>query len=118
MYRFALPVVAVTLVSLVVSTADGYGAATAGRPGGNELVIVDDGRTTAAVVVSAEAGPYEKLAAADLVEYIGLISGAASGLANTAEAVQAALAGNDPVLIVGQEAQRPVQPWRARSPAC
>jgi len=79
-------------------------AATAGKAGGSELTIVNNGQTTAVVVVSPGAGPNEKQAAEDLVKYIGLISGAKPALANTAETVPAALASNGPVLIVGQEA--------------
>lgn len=79
-------------------------ASTAGKGGGNELVVVNDGQTKAVVVVSPEAGPHEKLAAEDLVKYVGQISGAKPTLANTAEAVKKALASSGPVLIVGQEA--------------
>jgi len=81
-------------------------AATAGKAGGNELAIVNNGRTAAVVVVSPDAGPLEKRAAEDLVRYIARISGAKPALANTAETVSAALAGNGPMLIVGQEAIR------------
>ncbi|MFN0126597.1 MAG: DUF4838 domain-containing protein [Verrucomicrobiales bacterium] len=79
-------------------------AATAGKGSGNELVVVNDGQTTAVVIVSPDAGPHEKLAADDLVKYAGQISGAKPTLANSAEAVKQALASSGPVLIVGQEA--------------
>lgn len=91
---------------LILMTAAATNAATAGRGGGNELVVVNNGQTTAVVIVSPEAGPYEKLAADDLVRYVGQISGAKPGLANSAEAVTQALSGQGPVLIVGQEALR------------
>jgi len=85
-------------------TASESAAATAGKAGGNELVIVNDGQAAATVVVSPAAGPREKQAADDLVKYIGLMTGAMPRLAGTAKDVQAALASNLPLLIVGREA--------------
>lgn len=70
----------------------------AGRSGENDLVIAQDGTTRATVVVDVEAGPVEKEAAADLVKYIEMMTGAKPALAN------AAPAGNDPVILVGSAA--------------
>ncbi len=47
-----------------------------------ELVIADEGKSAASVVVSAEAGEWEKRAADDLSRYIELLSGAKVPVAN------------------------------------
>lgn len=46
------------------------------------LTIADGGKTQAVVVVNADAGPWEKRAAEDLVKYIERMSGAKPALAN------------------------------------
>jgi len=69
-----------------------------------ELVIVDKGNTTAVIVAAEKAGPNEQLAAGDLAKYITIMSGAAPTIANTPEAITAALKGKDPVLLIGLEA--------------
>src|SRR5688500_20355641 len=56
----------------------------AGKSGANDLVIAQDGTTKATVVVAADAGPYEKRAAEDLVKYIEMMSGAKPELATGA----------------------------------
>ena len=72
------------------------------------LVVVRDGKTDAIVAVSPDAkGKWEKAAAADLVKYIELMSGAKPALANTAATVTAALnnrAPGTPVFIIGEAA--------------
>jgi hypothetical protein len=89
------------------------------------LVVAEKGTTKAVVVVSPEAGlPETKakdgtvtrgmdakgtrnnewLAAADLVKYIELMTGAKPRLAATREDIDAALKGKDPVFLVGEEA--------------
>ena len=68
------------------------------------LVVTDGGRTKAVVVVDAKAGKWEKRAAADLVKYIELMSGAKPALANTDDAVTAALKSDVPLLVVGAAA--------------
>jgi hypothetical protein len=99
--------------------------ATAGQPGKGELVVAADGKTEAVVVISPEAGlPEAKgadgqmargldakgtrnaewLAAADLVKYIHLMTGAKPRLAATREEIEAALHGTFPVFLVGEEA--------------
>jgi hypothetical protein len=61
-----------------------------------DLVVADAGNTTATIVVSAQAGEWEKRAAADLVRCIELISGAKVPVANAA--------GAGPALFVGAAA--------------
>jgi hypothetical protein len=51
-------------------------AQTAGTPDPDLLAIVRDGRAVASVVVAADAGQQERLAAADLVKYVEMMSGA------------------------------------------
>ncbi|HEX7887961.1 MAG TPA: DUF4838 domain-containing protein [Ramlibacter sp.] len=52
------------------------GAQTAGAPGPDPLSIVSNGRAVASVIVADDAGEQEKLAAADLVKYVEMMSGA------------------------------------------
>jgi len=66
------------------------------------LVIAREGKTDAIVAVSAAAKGWEQNAAADLVKYIGLMSGAQPTLANTPDAIAAALKGKAPLFIVGE----------------
>jgi len=102
---------------LAVVSLVGFGsavlAATAGRPSPNDLVVAEDGRTRAVVVASPEPGPEEKLAAEDLVKYIGLMCGAEPRLANTPDAIEEALASDAPLLIVGKEALKAKPELRA-----
>jgi hypothetical protein len=71
-------------------------------PAGKELVIAADGHTTASVVVAANAGEWEKRAAQDLVFYIQKMTGAKPRLVDKPNAIEAALKGPEPVLIVGR----------------
>ena len=103
------------------------GLAAAGIAAEPELVVAAKGKTEAVVVVSPEAGlPESKgqdggvvrgldasgkrnnewLAAADLVKYIELMTGAKPRLAATREEIDAALKGKAPVILVGEEALR------------
>ena len=79
-------------------------AATAGKPSGDDLTIAANGNTSAVIVVSPGADPQEKLAASDLAQYIGLMSGAKPRIANTRQAIADALSSMKPVLIVGEQA--------------
>jgi hypothetical protein len=79
-------------------------AQTAGAPEKDELLIADASGAKATVVVAPTAGKWEKQAAADLVKYIELMTGAKPALADTAEAVAAALKAKTPALILGEEA--------------
>ena len=82
-------------IGLVMSTQSSRAA---------DLVIAQNGKTTATVVVSPEAGPWEKRAAEDLQKYIEMMTGAKPALANTVEANATALQGADAVLVVGAAA--------------
>ena len=79
-------------------------AATAGTPGNGELTIVLKGRTNAWLAVSPDAGPLEKKAAADLLNYIEMMSGAKLAVADNDAAIQKALAGSAPVIVLGEVA--------------
>jgi len=68
------------------------------------LTVVKTGKPRATIVASSTPGPHEKLAVEDLVKYVEMMSGATLAVANTAEAAKAALAGKEPVLLVGQAA--------------
>lgn len=76
----------------------------AGKPGAHNLVIADAGKSEAVVAVSPLAGEWEKRAAADLALYIERMTGAKPKLANTAEALAAALQSSQPLFVVGQAA--------------
>ncbi|MEO6906729.1 MAG: lipoprotein, partial [Abditibacteriaceae bacterium] len=65
----------------------------------NALMIVDNGKTSAQVVVAPDAGVWEKQAANDLVKYISMMSGATPTLDNTAASAAAAMDVKTPVLI-------------------
>lgn len=73
------------------------------------LTLVEDGQPRAKVLVRPDAGKWESQAAKDLVDYVRKMSGAELPLVNTAEAIQAALAADEPLIILGQLAleQRP-----------
>ncbi|MHB9108938.1 MAG: DUF4838 domain-containing protein [Armatimonadota bacterium] len=96
---------------------------TAGTPGQGELVVAADGKTEAIIVVSPNAKKpmgllsgetyataqtmifYERAAADELVRCITLMTGATPTIADTPEAISAALKEKTrPVLIVGSEA--------------
>lgn len=77
-------------------------AQSASRPA--DLIIAASGQTRATVVVSANAGPWEKRAAQDLVRYIHLMTHARPALVEEGEASRQALRGAGPVLVVGQAA--------------
>ena len=79
-------------------------AQTAGTSAVNDLAIAQGGASAATIVVSAQAGKWEKQAAEDLQKYIERMSGAKVALANQPESIAAALKAATPVLIVGQEA--------------
>jgi len=93
--------------------------ATAGEPTRNELIIARDGATEAVIVVSPEAKmgdqlsirpvhgstECERFAAEDLARCIELMTGARPAIADSPEAIRAALGQKEkPVLLVGSEA--------------
>ncbi|MHB0935334.1 MAG: DUF4838 domain-containing protein [Armatimonadota bacterium] len=87
---------------LLVAGAASLAAEQVGFSADKGLVVVSNGKTDAIVAVSPAAKGLEQAAAADLVKYIGLMSGAAPALANTKEAIDAALKSKAPVLLVGE----------------
>jgi uncharacterized protein DUF4838/glycosyl hydrolase family 2 len=93
--------VGIASVFLCTLTASGQ---LAGKPGSADLSIAAGGKSSAVVAVAADAGMWEKRAAEDLTLYIEKMSGAKPALANTAEAIAAALKADAPVLAVGKAA--------------
>ena len=83
---------------LLTFDAPGHGQ-TAGTAGANDLVIAQGGASSAAIVVAADAGQWEKAAAGDLAKYIERMSGAKVPIASTPEAIAAALKAATPVFI-------------------
>ena len=83
------------LLSVWVGTLS---AETIGKPGANELVLADGGKSAATVVVAENAGVWEKKAAADLALFLEKMSGAKVAAAASVPA------GDSPALIVGQAA--------------
>lgn len=80
--------------------------AIAGEPGGNELTLVDQGKTKTIVVCSAAQKTAERQAADDLAKYIKLMTGADVARASTEAEVADALAmdKDHPLIIVGAAA--------------
>jgi hypothetical protein len=89
---------------LIMALAGPASGQVAGRSGEDDLVIAAGGKTTAAVVVAPNAGPWEKHAATDLAKYVGLMAGAAPKVIDTADGAAAALQGDAPLFIVGRAA--------------
>ncbi|HPC29765.1 MAG TPA: DUF4838 domain-containing protein, partial [bacterium] len=66
------------------------------------LVIVDKGKTDAKVLISAQAGNFERLAAEDLAVYIEKMTGARPEIINTEQEISKALTRKDiPLFIIG-----------------
>jgi len=91
------------VVALFVADMSVCIAATAGQPSGDELTIATDGRTQAVVVVSPTAKARERRAADDLAKYIRLMCGAEPAIADTRPAIDTAMRGKSPLLVLGQE---------------
>jgi hypothetical protein len=94
----------VHLSAWVVLLIMGVTSVRCAEPEGGELVIAVGGETSTVIVVSPEAGSFEKRAAEDLAKYIGLMCGDQPKIANTRKTIDAALVGKQPVLVVGEEA--------------
>lgn len=77
-------------------------AATAGKPGQADLTIAAGGISPTVVIVAADAGPWEKRAAADLVTYVERMSGGSPLLADSKEAIETALKHTGPQLLIGR----------------
>ena len=80
------------------------GCGQTGDRGMNELKIVEGGRAKAVIVASPDAGRWEKTGAEELARAIGLMCGETPKIANTPDAIAAALAGDAPVIVLGQVA--------------
>ncbi len=96
----------VAVVLAVVLGDYGARAMTVGEPGGDDLVVAENGTTKAVVAVSPQAADnkarrWERQAAQDLAYYIARMSGAEPRVVDEAKAIDEALAGNAPVLLVG-----------------
>ena len=77
----------------------------AGTTGADDLIVATGGATSATIIVSPQAGKWEKQAAEDLAKYLEKMSGAKPALAGTAELALAALGQTtSPLFIVGQQA--------------
>ena len=100
--RYAAMVLMAIMIGLCI--ADDAWSAMAGDPARRELVIAEGMRSETTVVVSPDAGNWEAKAAADLVRCIKLMTGADVALANTPEAIAAALKSKAPAFIIGSEA--------------
>ena len=107
---------AVCLALPALSLAAPVSSDVAGTSGKADLVIAADGNSDAIVAVAADAGEWEAKAASDLVTYIEKMSGAKPKLANTPEAIAAAMQGQAPAIIVGRLACSRC-PWPSGSPA-
>lgn len=79
-------------------------AAVVGQKEGAPFIVADHGAGGAIIVVSPQAGRYERQAAEDLEKYIELMAGAALPITRTQEAVDGALASGRPLILVGQAA--------------
>jgi len=101
-------------VALMVCLTTTVWAQMAGTPGKADLAVASGGKSSATIVVSPAAGESEKLAAADLAKYIGLMCGAAPAIADTPQAIQAALKADAPLLLVGAEALKAKPELRSR----
>ncbi len=114
-------------IRVIVAGLLAAGLAAEGTAAEPELVVAAKGKIAAVVIVSPEAGlPESKdqdggtvrgldasgkrnnewLAAADLVKYIEMMTGAKPRLAATREEINAALKGKAPVILMGEEALR------------
>jgi hypothetical protein len=98
MLRLARIVLVAWLVALTPLLA---GAETAGSASADPLHVVQDGQARMIVVISASAGEAEKLAAADLLKYVELMTGARLPVV-TVPAGSRAPAG--PAIVIGQAA--------------
>jgi hypothetical protein len=79
-------------------------AATAGERGTQPLVVAENGKSAALILMSPRAGQYEAQAARDLQKYIAAMTGAVPEIVDDAQSIRAALAGGRPLLVVGQVA--------------
>lgn len=79
-------------------------ASVASAQNSNDLVIAQGGETSAQIVVSPQAGAWEKRAATDLQKYIAMMTGARPALADEPASIAQAMRAKTPVIVVGQAA--------------
>ena len=96
--------VALTLAVVAMLSAIPALCATAGPPASNPLLIVDRGKSDALIVLSPEAGRFEREAAEDLAKYIKAMTGASVPISSTSDVSDAAFASGRPLLLIGQAA--------------
>jgi hypothetical protein len=95
---------ALTLAVVAILTATPALCATAGPPASNPLLIVDRGKSDAVIVLSPQAGRFERQAAEDLAKYIKAIAGASIPISITGDLSDPAFASGRPLLVIGQAA--------------
>jgi hypothetical protein len=94
---------AFTLALLLAGAGADANAKVAGKASASELPIVQGGKAVASVFIAEDAGELEKAAAADLLKYIGMMSGASPSLL----VVQAGTAmPTGPAILLGKAAVR------------
>lgn len=93
--------VALTVAQMAEMTSTPAVSATAGTPGSNRLLIVNRGKTDATIVLSPEAGRFERHAAEDLAKYIEAMTGVSLPIYSTDD-ISAALTSKRQLLIIGQ----------------
>src|SRR5688572_860927 len=98
--RAAMPLLRLAVPLAVALAALAHTFPTAAQPAA-PLVVAAPGKAPPVVVVSPTAGPWEKKAAAEVVRCVGLMTGTEPKLANTADAVDAAIKGGGRVIVVG-----------------
>ncbi len=100
-----------TRKTAIAITCLSIGCASAGLRAAPPLTVVENGQTRAVIAIDAAAGTddaraMEAKAADELAHYIELMSGARPELADDPEAIEAALAADMPVFLVGELALR------------
>jgi hypothetical protein len=97
-------VVALAFAVVAVTMATPACCATAGSPASNALLIVDRGKSDAVIVLSPQAGRFERQAAEDLAKYIKAMAGASVAISSASDVSDAGFASGRPLLIIGQAA--------------
>lgn len=98
--RVALP----AFCALLAVSAAQAGVITAGTPGKKDLLIAENGKSDAIIVVSPAAGEWERKAAVDLARTIELMTGAKPAMATNEAAIDLALKAKTPMFILGAAA--------------
>lgn len=91
------------ILALAAATSPAF-ASRIGVASDHDLTIASNGKSQAIIIVASDAGPNETQAASDLAKYIGLMSGAKPEIAMTPTAIETALSGDRPTIILGTKA--------------